>query len=296
MKTNAKSTLLDLGLIFIMLSTTLSCSKSIKHRAPHFIDLMSFNIRYGNADDGENAWPHRKNLVIDVISQARPDVLGVQEALHFQLVELQEALPNYARIGVGRDDGREAGEYAAILFDSTRFDLLAHDTFWFSETPEVPGSMSWGNKITRICSWALLHDRQSGREFYAYNVHWDHASQRSRERSAQLLLRQIEARSNTDAPVVVMGDFNAGEDNPAFLALQQHRSVHLQDSFRALHPEASAVGTFNGFHGTSDGPKIDAILLSSGFRAIEADIVRTHQNGRYPSDHFPVTARIAFLR
>lgn len=258
------------------------------------LDIMSFNIRYGTARDGDNAWEHRREAVIEVIEAFRVDVLGLQEALHFQLEEIEAALPGYARIGVGRADGVEAGEYAAILVDRSRLEVLDEGTFWFSDTPAVPGSTSWGNDIPRICTWARLRDAASGRTFYVYNVHWDHRSQPSRERSAELLVERIAQRAAAD-PVLVTGDFNAGETNAAFRYLLESAAsseIGLYDTFRALHPDATDVGTFNGFDGTTSGEKIDAVLASGHWQVLAAEIVRTNRQGRYPSDHFPVVATL----
>ncbi len=265
------------------------------------VSLMSFNIRYGSADDGADSWPARHALVWEVIRRTSPDVLGVQEALRFQLDELHAALPEYAEVGVGRDDGRAAGEYAAILFRRNRFSVA--DTFWFSDTPSVPGSMDWGNRVPRICTWARLVERQSGTAFYVYNVHLDHQSQPSRERSVELLTERIAARAFAD-PVIVMGDFNAGEDNPAMRYLRgapgretapggrAPASLRLVDTFRARHPTAEVVGTFNAFRGDSLGPKIDGIFGSHAWRVLDAAIVRWARAGRFPSDHFPVVATV----
>ena len=256
------------------------------------LKVMSFNIRYGTARDGDNAWDLRRSALIEAIDAFRPDVLGVQEALHFQLEELVEAMPRYQRIGVGRTDGVEAGEYAAILVDRSRLEVLDQGTFWFSDTPEVPGSTSWGNDITRICTWSRLRDRTSGRSFYVYNVHWDHRSQPSRERSAELLIQTIARRASGADPVLVTGDFNAGEANPAFRQLLEAPEVALFDTIRSLYPVAQEVGTFNGFEGTTSGEKIDAVLASEDWEIVAADIDRTPRQGRYPSDHFPVTAML----
>ena len=119
---------------------------------------MSFNIRYGTAPDGENRWERRRESVVHVIREFDPAVVGLQEALRFQLNELRAALPGCEEIGVGRRDGREAGEYAAILYDRRRLEVVEQGTFWFSETPAVPGSTSWGNRITRICTWARFRE------------------------------------------------------------------------------------------------------------------------------------------
>ncbi|HKJ68517.1 MAG TPA: endonuclease/exonuclease/phosphatase family protein, partial [bacterium] len=148
------------------------------------ISVMSFNIRYGTANDGPNRWENRKDRVAAVFHKYRPDVVGVQEALHFQIEELLDGLSAYRKIGVGRDDGETEGEYSAIFYDTTRFAAEEHDTFWFSETPRVPGSTDWGNEITRICTWGRFREKATGTSFYVYNLHLDHQSQYSRERSA----------------------------------------------------------------------------------------------------------------
>jgi endonuclease/exonuclease/phosphatase family metal-dependent hydrolase len=254
------------------------------------VRVMSFNIRYGTANDGENVWPNRRAQVGHVISEFRPTVLGVQEALAFQVRELESMLPGYGRVGIGRDDGVEAGEFSAILYDASRLEVIAEGTFWFSESPGEPGTTAWGATIPRICTWARFRDLSNGRTFFVYNNHWDHQAQESRERSAALLLERIAARDPAGDPVIVTGDFNAGEDNAAFERLVRDGVVRLSDTYRTLHPSVTVTGTFNGFEGTSDGPKIDAVLATRDWLVVSSAIDRANSNGRYPSDHFPVTA------
>jgi len=253
--------------------------------------VMSFNIRYGTADDGANRWPLRRDLLVNVVRNFDPHILGVQEALAFQIDEVRAVLTKYAHAGVGRDDGVAEGEFSAILYDTTRVARLDQGTFWFSDTPSTPGSTSWGNTIPRICTWARFRDRADGSTFRVYNLHWDHISQPSRERSAALLLERI-AADGLDEPVLVTGDFNAGEGNTAFVSLTTSARVPLRDTFRVLHPDSTEVGTFHGFDGRTSGEKIDAILASVQWEVTSADIVRTRSNGRYPSDHYPVFAVI----
>jgi endonuclease/exonuclease/phosphatase family metal-dependent hydrolase len=259
---------------------------------------MSFNIRYGTANDGENRWANRREFLFDVIRTADADLIGLQEALDAQLREIIAAHPGYGVVGVGRDDGRTRGEYAAILFRKDRFHVSDAGTFWFSDTPEVVASRSWGNTITRICTWARLVDRD-GRAFWMYNVHLDHISQPSRERSTQLLADRIAARRVPTEPVVVTGDFNVGEDNaalPVLLGPRTGRPSLLVDTFRVRYPNEQTVGTFTGFVASATtGPKIDYVLVQPGTDVPDAAIVRTIRDGRYPSDHFPVTARVRLL-
>ncbi len=256
---------------------------------PQDLRVMSFNIRYGTAQDGQNHWDLRKDFLVETIAEENPDVIGVQEALHAQLQFLLEQLPAYAMLGVGRDDGKTAGEYTAILYRKARLSVQDSDTFWFSDTPSVVASTSWGNKITRICTWARF--TVDGRApLYVYNVHLDHQSQPSRERSAKLLRERIEARQ-PKAPFVVTGDFNAGESNAAVATMTA--DGFALDTFRVLHKDAQPVGTFSGFEAQRvDGEKIDYVFVSPDLTVEEAAIVRTARSGRTPSDHFPVTARV----
>ena len=256
--------------------------------------VMTFNIRYGTAPDGENAWLRRRALLLDVIADHDPAVLGVQEAVRFQLDEIRRAMPRLGEVGVGRDDGVEAGEYSAILYDRTALTLLEGGTFWLSDTPDVPGSMTWGNRYPRVVTWARFRRAgDAGEPFLVLNTHWDHESQNAREESAAQIVAWLASEAG-DRPVVVMGDFNAGEANPAFRALveAEARGVRLRDTFRAIHPEAGTVGTYHAFTGDRTGEKIDAVLASPGWTVVDAAIVTTARDGRYPSDHFPVTATL----
>ena len=249
--------------------------------------IMSFNIRFGTAPDRDNSWVHRRGLAIGVIREHSPDVIGLQEALRFQIDELREEFPEYAELGVGRDDGQKAGEYSAILYRISELRPDTGGTFWFSDTPSIPGSMTWGNRYPRVCTWAIFRERTTESSVGFFNLHWDHESQTSRERSAKLVIEAVNKYA-AGMPKVVMGDFNAGEQNPAVLFVQQY----FRDSFRVLHEKDSLVGTYHAFQGVSSGEKIDHIFIGPGLTVTAAAIIRTGLNGRYPSDHFPVTATV----
>lgn len=255
------------------------------------LSVMSFNIRYATAKDGDNHWTLRREHLFALLREQRADVIGLQEALHDQIGEILEAVPGYAYVGVGRADGRKAGEYAALLYRTARLQVRRTDTFWFSDTPQVVNSKSWGNTVERICTWAYFEDRE-GPAFYLYNVHLDHESQPSRERSVALLLATIADR-DPKAPVIVTGDFNAAESNPAVQAMRPA----FVDAFRVVHPNAAEVGTFTNFVvGRTTGEKIDYVFVEPGTEVLDAAILRNARDGRYPSDHFPVTARIRIGR
>jgi endonuclease/exonuclease/phosphatase family metal-dependent hydrolase len=264
------------------------------------VRAMTFNIRYGTANDGPDRWENRRHLVFDRVRQSDADVIGLQEALHFQIRQILDTVEGYASIGVGRDDGAYRGEFSNILYRTDRFRPDACGTFWLSDTPTVPGSKSWGNTITRICTWVRLVEKDTGRAFYMFNVHLDHQSQPSREKSAALIARRIADRAHPNEPIILTGDFNAGEQNPAILYLKgkgpapdgETTPMTLVDSYRVLHPEAETVGTFNGFKGRTDGDKIDYVFVQPETHVLDTNIDRTNEDGRYPSDHFPVTATV----
>jgi endonuclease/exonuclease/phosphatase family metal-dependent hydrolase len=249
---------------------------------------MSFNVRYGTAQDGENAWPHRRELLLAAVIGQDPDILGVQEALRFQLDALEQALPGHALRGVGRDDGRSAGEYSALLVRRARFDIDTSGTFWLSDTPDVPGSASWGNRITRISTWAVLRDRRTGARLAVFNTHLDHESQAARERGAGLIIERI-GQYAPGVPVLVLGDLNVGEDNPA---LGRFLAAGFVDTYRVIDPDSAGDGTFSGFRGDSTGAKIDYILARGEWVVEAADILRRRGGTRDPSDHFPVVATL----
>jgi endonuclease/exonuclease/phosphatase family metal-dependent hydrolase len=255
--------------------------------APEPLTVMTFNIRYGTANDGDNRWEARRGQLFAVIKAHDPDVIGLQEALHFQIDEILAAVPGYRMIGVGRSDGGQSGEYAAILYRDARLAVRRSNTFWFSDTPEVVKSNTWGAALERICPWALFDDKL-GTPFYLYNLHLDHVSQPAREKSAALLLDRIKARAPA-LPVLVTGDFNTGESNPVTKAML----AVFRDTFRVLHPDATEVGTANQFKlGMTTGDKIDYIYVEPGTDVLQAEIIRTAVDGRYPSDHFPVVAKV----
>src|SRR5687768_9328859 len=274
-------------LVTLFSAILLTLTAAVTALAQEPLTVMSFNIRYGTADDGPDRWELRREQMFGLLKAQAPDIVGLQEALHFQIDEMLAALPDYRMVGVGRSDGGQGGEYAAILYRASRLSVRQSSTFWFSDTPDIVKSNTWGAALERICTWALVDDKQ-GTPFYIYNLHLDHISQPAREKSASLLLKRIAARAPL-LPVVVTGDFNTGESNPVTQAVAKV----LRDTFRVVHPQATEVGTANQFKlGTTTGEKIDYIFVEPATEVISADIVRTSVGGRYPSDHFPVVARI----
>ena len=253
------------------------------------VRLMSYNIRYDNPADGEDAWPVRRELLAAQIRFHQPDVLGVQEALHHQLSWLQAQLGPYARVGVGRDDGGSKGEYAAILYRTDRFELLDSATFWLSPTPDKP-SVGWDAALPRVCTRVLLQEKTSGRRLWVYNTHFDHMGENARLQSALLLVDSLRAISSTEAGVVLMGDLNAEAQHPPIQAL----GSWLQDAMEASQqPPFGPEGTFNGFKfQEAVRLRIDYIFTGRGMQVERFATLSDSRNCHYPSDHLPVVADI----
>lgn len=262
--------------------------------SPSMLRMLTFNLRFDNPADGPNAWPLRREQVLNILEEGQWDVIGLQEALATQLDFIMEQMPGYAAVGLGRDDGRASGEFAPVLYRTDRFSLASANTFWLSSTPEIPASATWGNTVTRTCTQVRLIELSTGRALHVFNTHWDHVSQRSRAESAELIVRRIDERTPAE-PVILMGDFNADEGNAAIETLLAARaSDTLVDTFRVLHPEERA-GTFHGWNGEAGASKIDSILANTAWRVLRAGIDRRHMDGQYPSDHFPVWAELEIV-
>jgi endonuclease/exonuclease/phosphatase family metal-dependent hydrolase len=259
--------------------------------APLALRVLTFNLRYINSGDtGERTWTARRDQVGQVIRDAKADLIGVQEAFRSMLDDVEERVPGYQEIGVGREDGKTKGEYAAILISKDRFDVLESGTFWLSDTPDVPNSKTWKNRVTRVCTWAKLKERSGSRVFYFYNTHMDHESQEAREKGADQILAHLGARQPA-APFVITGDFNATEDNPAIARIKAS-PLHPVDVWRELNPTVPPAdsGTISDFTGARTASKIDYIFVPAGTHLIDSEIIRSNIDGHYPSDHYPVRA------
>jgi endonuclease/exonuclease/phosphatase family metal-dependent hydrolase len=261
------------------------------------IDLrvMSFNIRYGTARDGENHWERRREFLVETIAAFKPDLLGTQETLGFQRDYLSEQLDGYETLGVGRDDGKERGEMMALYYRKERFERLDGGHFWLSESPEVVGSKSWDSSLPRMVTWVKLRDRRqaSAPAILFFNTHFDHMGATARRKSAELLRQKIETLGK-DCSVIVAGDFNAGEGSDPYEALfgDKEQVSPVVDTYRTVHPERKEnEGTFSGFKAeATGGARIDWIAASRDWQILDAQIDHTEREGRTPSDHFPVTA------
>ncbi|HMB90063.1 MAG TPA: endonuclease/exonuclease/phosphatase family protein [Rhodothermales bacterium] len=255
--------------------------------------VMTFNIRYNNPGDGVNAWPNRKDKVASMIRLHGADLIGLQEVLKDMLDELDALLPEYNWLGVGRADGQETGEYSAILYRKSRFEVLDQGTFWLSETPEVPGSKSWDAAIERIATWAQFRDRITGEVFYHFNTHYDHIGEQAREESSLLLKRRI-AEIAKEAPAVLTGDFNVEHSAAAYQALVTGAGA-LQDVHDvSTFPHHGPTSTWNGFDAIEPGRWIDFIFVRGPVVVGQHAVLSDTWDGLFPSDHLPVLTEISW--
>jgi endonuclease/exonuclease/phosphatase family metal-dependent hydrolase len=261
-------------------------------KEPSHIRVMTFNIRYDEPNDKENAWPHRKSLVASMIRFHHADLVGVQEALARQLKDLDQLLPEYSWVGVGRADGRAAGEFSAIFYRKSRFKHLESSTYWLSETPQVP-STGWDAALPRIVTWVKLQDLQTGKIFYHFNTHFDHRGVRARDESARLLLDRT-AQMARNLPAVVTGDFNFTESSDGYKILTGNNSALRDARYISEQGHHGPTSTFNEFKALIPDRKIDYVFVKGKIRVLQHGALSDTWDGRFPSDHLPVLAEIVF--
>lgn len=256
--------------------------------------VMTFNIRFNTSSDDMDAWPYRKDKFVSEVVFHDVQLLGVQEALHEQMMDIRERLPRFNYIGVGRDDGKEKGEYSAIFFDTTRLQLVTSETFWLSETPTVAGSKSWDAAITRVVTWGQFRDRKTKKLFFAFNTHFDHMGKVARRESARILLNKVKEIAGT-TPAIVTGDFNSEPtDEPIKIIVDKDDPLHLTDSKEiSVTPHYGPTGTFNGFKSKerNDQP-IDYIFVKGKWDILTHATISESWEGRFASDHFAVLAKL----
>lgn len=276
--------------IWLFLLLTLSSCSVINSNSS--INVMTFNIRYNTANDGEHAWPNRKENVASVIRFHEADIVGMQEALRGQIDDLQNLLPGYSWIGVGRDDGENRGEFSPIFYKQDRFEILNNGTFWLSETPEIVGSKSWDAAITRIANWVVLEDLQSREQFLMLNTHFDHRGELARTNSAMLIAERVNELSG-GRPVIITGDFNVPPSANAYSTMTK---VFADSYFKSFAPPHGPEGTFGGFvvGAATNERRIDYVFVSESVEVLRYAALSDQWNGSYPSDHLPVLTEVKF--
>lgn len=256
--------------------------------------IATYNIRYDGHSDLANDWIERKVPIAQFVLKNNIDIIGFQEVLHNQLLDLKILLPTYKYVGVGRDDGKMQGEYAPIFYDSTKFEVLRSGTFWLSPRPEAP-SKGWDAALNRICTFALLQSNSDKERMWVFNTHFDHVGVEARFHSAELILDQIAADLQENAaPVLLIGDFNM---EPSDRGITMIKSNYKDLTCSMRHPELCSDPTFNGFTSIiSDDKRIDYIFGSSSVIATKSYVDQATFGKSFPSDHFPVVVSFSILR
>jgi len=280
--------LLNLVIIFVFLFTSILFSDENSLR------IMTFNVRVNVASDSSNAWPYRKDTAVSMIRFHKADIAGLQEALKEQVDDLAARLPEYGWFGIGRDDGKDAGEFMAVFYRTDRFDVLIDSTFWLSENPSTPG-LSWDAACNRVVTLGKFKDKKTDKIFYLFNTHFDHKGQIARRESSKLLLKSINGIAGT-SPVIVTGDFNSTPDSEHYKILTQgDNGIKLIDSKNvSYYPHHGPTGTWTGFK-TAYYPNrqpIDYIFIRNNVKVLLHGTLSDSFDGRFPTDHMPVLAEI----
>lgn len=264
-----------------LISSFVSCSKTKD------IKVMSFNIRLGVADDGENSWENRKPATAALLNDQSPVVFGVQEAYGFQIDYIKDNCPQYDCVGVGRDDGADEGEHMSVFFDTNLIELENWGTYWLSETPDTV-SFGWDAACRRTATWTLLKVKETGKQFYFVNTHLDHKGKEARKNGLALIVERISAMNPEGFPMVLTGDFNVRPDNPCLSDLDK-----IMKSARAYAEDSDDTPSANGFK----APKsiIDYIYYSGFEKCTDFKVVTQSYVGiPFVSDHYPVVATLVF--
>lgn len=264
-----------------------SVSEAKPHSGNKSLTVMSYNIRYGSAEDGPNSWDIRKPATVSMIKDQAPDVMGVQEAFSFQIEYITENCPDYGFVGISRLDPKDA-ETPAIFYDRTSVELLDWGNFWLSETPDRV-SFGWDAACERNATWALMRHRKSGREFYFVNTHLDHVGKTARAEGLKTVLAKIGEMNGKGLPVVLTGDFNTSADDPSLDVLDGK----MHDARYSASGSTDALNTYNGWGNSSTA--IDYIFFD-GFRKCMAykTIQNEYDGVEFISDHYPIRAELKF--
>ncbi len=262
------------------------------------ISVMSFNIRLNTPHDSLNAWPNRKEKVSSQILYHAPAVLGVQEALPDQMDDLRASLKQYKSIGGGRDNGTDKGEASAIFYDTTQLSALQSGMLWLSQTPTVVGSKGWDANLPRIITWAKFKHKKSGKQFVAFNTHFDHIGKEARRESARMVLNTVKEIAGK-LPAFFTGDFNATpDDEPIQIITDKNNPLHLVDAKEvSIHPHYGPTGTFNAFKNkeTNNQP-IDYIFIKGNWKVKNHATLSQTWEGRFASDHFAILALLSLSK
>lgn len=282
MKHMKRLTLLIMAVSFMLPQAAMAKDKDNNDE----LKVMSYNIRLGSSNDGTNSWPMRYTATGEMLADQGPDVFGIQEALDYQVRYIKE-MCGYKYVGVGREDGKNAGEHMAIFWNKKTVSMLKWGTFWLSDTPDEP-SMGWDAACMRTATWALMKDKKTGKKFYFVNTHLDHEGAEARKNGLKLIVERIKEMNRNGYPMVLTGDFNMNPDDASMAGLDA-----VMQSARKIAAKTDNHDTYNGW-GKGSGV-IDYIYVS-GFGSCPEfrTVTKRYQDRKFVSDHYPVLARLIF--
>ncbi len=278
-------------LLFIagaILAISPSASVFGKSKKESSFNIMTYNIRMNTPNDGVNAWPLRKDKVAGLIKFHQADIFGVQEALLVQMNDLKASFPEFDCFGVGRDDGKEAGEFMTIFYRKSRFEKIDAGTFWLSPTPDKPG-LAWDAGCNRTCTWIKFKDKETKKYFYHFNTHFDNSGKVAREESAKLILKFIGEINRENLPLLLTGDFNSSKENTP---IQEILKVLFDSRDKCQSAPYGPTGTSGGFAVKESKRVIDYIFINQKVNVLRHGVLSDSFGMFYPSDHLPVLAEV----
>lgn len=255
------------------------------------LSVMTYNVKLDYPKEGKNSWTDRKEFMANQIKFHEPDVFGVQEPMPNQMVDLDKLLEHYSYVGVGRDDGKNEGEYSAIFFNTKTIKVLESSTFWLSETPDKV-SKGWDGFCNRVCTYALFQHKKTKEKFWVFNTHFDHVGKVARKNSTTLILDKINTLNTDKLPVFLTGDFNMEPQNENISTITQT----LLDSKTVAEIVHGPEGTFNGFNFNKPvNRRIDYVFVSNSIKIKKYAVLSDNWDLKYPSDHFPVIVKATLI-
>jgi endonuclease/exonuclease/phosphatase family metal-dependent hydrolase len=271
----------------LLLALFLFCDDAVSQN----LKIMTFNIRYNTVNDGVNQWDNRKDYAAQILNYYQVDICGMQEALIGQINDLQQRLPNYAWIGLGRDDGKEKGEFSPVFYRKDKFKMLKHGTFWLSENPDFP-NIGWDASLPRVVTWGYFQNMKTKKKFYVFNTHFDHMGKVARAESARLILRKVKTIAG-DKTAFIIGDFNATQDSDPIKIINSElkNTMELSQS-----PHFGPIDTFTGFESKErPNSQIDHIFTNKpGLKVLSHATLSNTWGGLFASDHHPVLIEVGF--
>jgi len=274
-------------LLLVALFATASVSEA-KPTKPASVDVMSYNIRQGEAKDGTNSWEYRAPASLMMLNDNKPDIFGLQEAQYYQVYYLSQCLENYAWYGLGREDGKKKGEMMAIFYNKKTVKILKKGTYWLSDTPQTP-SIGWDAKCIRTATWVLAKDKRSGKKFFFVDTHLDHKGLEARKKGLELVIKNIGEMNPKGLPMVLCGDFNMELSHPSMKPV-----VEAMSNARETAVVTDHEGTYQGWGKKS--PQIIDYIFYKGFSSCPKfeTVKKPYMDRTYISDHYPIKATLLF--